>query len=233
LLDTEYHIYEDSEGSQLVRTPQYSLPKALHDHIDEIQPTNYLGNLAAMRNSFRISPEDIVPYHENPAMEHDLHLTKPYKAATVCNESAVTSLCLRTLYNTVNYTPQVPSINSVAMAAYLNETVNISDFHIFLPQQRKDANLDYTYNYTTVNNGINHQGLEPKGYFLARDTEANLDAQTVGGIVYPTQFTVHSTGGSPPFLADVHTTTDTNEPYLAWLECMLALEDPPRTITTS
>jgi tripeptidyl-peptidase-1 len=40
LLDTEYSVYEHEEGGQLVRTPQWSLPKHLHDLIDTIQPTN-------------------------------------------------------------------------------------------------------------------------------------------------------------------------------------------------
>jgi tripeptidyl-peptidase-1 len=40
LLDTEYSIYEHEDGSSLVRTPQWSLPKHLHNLIDTIQPTN-------------------------------------------------------------------------------------------------------------------------------------------------------------------------------------------------
>lgn len=40
LLDTEYHVYENDAGSQIVRTTHYSLPKSLHSHIDVIQPTN-------------------------------------------------------------------------------------------------------------------------------------------------------------------------------------------------
>lgn len=40
LLDTEYHLYENDAGDRIVRTPQYSLPKSLHSHIDVIQPTN-------------------------------------------------------------------------------------------------------------------------------------------------------------------------------------------------
>ena len=43
LLDTEYHVYENSAGTKLIRTPQYSLPGHLHKHIDVIQPTNYFG----------------------------------------------------------------------------------------------------------------------------------------------------------------------------------------------
>ena len=40
LLSTKYGVYQDLNGDTLVRTPQWSLPTHLHDHIDTIQPTN-------------------------------------------------------------------------------------------------------------------------------------------------------------------------------------------------
>jgi len=43
--------------------------------------------------------------------------------------------------------------------------------------------------------------------------EANLDVQFAYGISFPTQRIFYSTGGSPPFIPDVGTPTDTNEPY--------------------
>lgn len=42
-----------------------------------------------------------------------------------------------------------------------------------------------------------------------------------------------STGGSPPFLTDLLTTTDTNEPYLEWLNYVLAQDTLPQVISTS
>lgn len=169
LLDTEYHVYENAENTRLVRTTQYSLPRTLHvstsngfvgsfkwkiqlttfqAHIDVIQPTNYFGDAKAMGMPFRFTHEASAPHHDYTPPGYDWHHPKPYSSANlsaVCNASAVTNLCLRSLYNTVGYVPQVPDVNTVAMTAYLNETANISDFHIFLSQQRKDASLDYTY----------------------------------------------------------------------------------------
>ncbi|KAK5130234.1 hypothetical protein LTR08_002280 [Meristemomyces frigidus] len=234
LLDTEYHIYENAEGTQVVRTPQYSLPKSLHRHVDVVQPTNYFSDTEAMRKPFKFSKMHLGPHHEfvPPGYKWNHPKYSGTNITAVCNESAVTNLCLRTLYNTVDYVPQVPELNSVALTAYLNETANISDFHIFLSRQRADASLDYTFNYTTIADGIDFQSLETT-YYGERDLEANLDSQTIGGIVYPTEFKVYSTGGSPPFKADENTPTDTNEPYLTWLAYMLALENPPHTISTS
>lgn len=39
LLDTEYSVYRHTDGSSLVRAPEWSLPEHLHEHIDVVQPT--------------------------------------------------------------------------------------------------------------------------------------------------------------------------------------------------
>ena len=44
--------------------------------------------------------------------------------------------------------------------------------------------------------------------------EANLDTQFAFGLTFPTPGTFYSTAGRPPFIPDIGTTTDTNEPYL-------------------
>ena len=43
--------------------------------------------------------------------------------------------------------------------------------------------------------------------------EANLDTQFGLGISFPTPGTFYSTGGTPPFTPDAHTTGNSNEPY--------------------
>jgi tripeptidyl-peptidase-1 len=43
----------------------------------------------------------------------------------------------------------------------------------------------------------------------------------------------YSTGGSPPFNPDRNTPTDTNEPYLTWLNYVLAQDDLPQVISSS
>lgn len=153
-------------------------------------------------------------------------------AAAVCNVSAVTSLCLRTLYNTVDYVPKVPQLNYVGTTNYLNESANYSDFHIFMSKYRSDSKPSYQYSYQTIDGGINMQAPETE-FYGDRDVEANLDVQTVGGIVYPTKFTTYSTGGSPPFKPDLFTPTNTNEPYLTWVNYVLGQKSVPFTISTS
>jgi subtilase family serine protease len=42
-----------------------------------------------------------------------------------------------------------------------------------------------------------------------------------------------ATGGSPPFIPDLLTPTDTNEPYNVWLNYILAQDNVPQVISTS
>jgi tripeptidyl-peptidase-1 len=234
LLDTEYHVYENDAGSQIVRTTAYSLPKSLHEHIDTIQPTNYFSDPKAMAKlPFGMMEQELTFTEATVESSARVQsLAKSGGAAAVCNTSAVTSLCLRTLYNTVDYKPQVPQLNYVGTTNYLNETANYSDFHIFMSKYRSDADPKYQYSYQIVDNGINAQGLETE-FYGDRDVEANLDVQTVGGIAYPARFTTYSTGGSPPFQPDLATPTNTNEPYLTWVNYVLSQPSVPYTITTS
>jgi tripeptidyl-peptidase I len=63
--------------------------------------------------------------------------------------------------------------------------------------------------------------------------EANLDVQAILGISNPTPITSYSTGGSPPFKPSISTPDNTNEPYLVWLNYILAQKNIPPVISTS
>lgn len=63
--------------------------------------------------------------------------------------------------------------------------------------------------------------------------EGDLDGELVIGISWPTSFMSWSTGGSPPFVPDLFSPTDTNEPYLDWLTYVLAQDALPQVISSS
>src|SRR5712675_844336 len=66
-------------------------------------------------------------------------------------------------------------------------------------------------------------------------TQGNLDVQYGGAMSYPTKNNYYITGGSPPYKPDEETPTNTNEPYLEWLEFILSQPESqiPQTISTS
>ncbi|KAF9629650.1 Peptidase S8/S53 subtilisin/kexin/sedolisin [Lasiodiplodia theobromae] len=67
LLDTKYSVYEHHDGSQLVRTHQWSLPRHLHEHIDAIQPTTLFMRTGGKAEPARIGARQIGPPGRSPS----------------------------------------------------------------------------------------------------------------------------------------------------------------------
>lgn len=228
LLDTTYHTYVSDDGRAAVRTPEWSLPLHLHEHISTIQPTNsFFGPRANARMEKRMSQalsedHDIAEYVAPAADATDV--------SAVCNTTWVTPLCLRTLYGTVDYTPQSTDKNKVAMNNFLDEVSIRSDTKLYLQNFRPEAlGAENQYPIISINNGTTSQVIVGTA-----GIEGNLDDQTLIGVSWPTPLEIYSTGGSPPWQADLTTPTNTNEPYLVWLEYILSLPDPlPSVVSTS
>lgn len=65
------------------------------------------------------------------------------------------------------------------------------------------------------------------------DLEGNLDPETIIGLTWPTPLTAYATGGNPTFIQDALTVNNTNEPYLTWLQYVLAQPNLPHVISSS
>ncbi|CAL8576730.1 hypothetical protein XPA_002596 [Xanthoria parietina] len=240
LLNTKYAVYRHVDGTHLVRAPTWSLPTHLHKHIDTIQPTNSFLRAAPKKSNVMPIAEDEQDMSDLSAVQR-IKATSPSPDLTVaqaCNVSAVTPLCLRTLYGTINYDPKVPGKNKIGFTNYLSETANRSDVFLFLNQFRPDA-AEAAFNMAQfrieiIANGDNQQTPNNATQLAAgKDLEGNLDAETILGISYPTPLIAYNTGGSPPFKPDDNTPTNTNEPYLVWVQYVLAQRDLPQVISTS
>ncbi|TFK63265.1 subtilisin-like protein [Pluteus cervinus] len=220
MLGTKYNVYNHPSSSHsVVRTMGYSLPRELVGHVDVIAPTTYFGTMRSMRATNHLQP-DIPPLEEQaPEFGFGPDAVPP----TSCN-TQITPACLRTLYNTQNYTPKATNVNKLGVAGYLDQFANRADLQTFFNRFRTDATGS---NYTTVQiSGGGDDQSEP-------GVEANLDIQYTTGISFPTPNIYYSTGGSPPFKPDSQTPTNTNEPYLDWLNFVLSQPTTPQVITTS
>ena len=214
LLDTEYSIYEHEDGDRIIRAPSWSLPVHLHEHIDAIQPTNSFFRPAGRRRTLKtVVPVDTIGGADSPEPAADFTAVNEIAStpdstdisvAKACNTSAVTPLCLRTLYGTKSYTPQVPGKNQVGLTDFLLEANNRSDVQIFLEMYRKGAVSEAeTFTVDVINGGDNQQTPDTPAQLAAgKDLEGNLDAETIIGIDYPTPLTAFTTGGMPPFDPD-------------------------------
>jgi tripeptidyl-peptidase-1 len=135
----------------------------------------------------------------------------------------------------VDYTPQSTDKNQIGLANYLGEANNRSDIQIFLQKFRPEA-AGAAYNFTVqiIADGNDQQTPNNSTQLAAgKDLEGNLDAETILSATYPTLLTAYNTGGSPPYNPDDLTLTDTNEPYLTWLQYILNQTDIPQVISTS
>ena len=120
LLDTSFSVFRHKDGSQFVRTTQWSLPAHLHGHVQTIQPTT---------SFFRPRSEiSILKSNHNEDIFNLLQLTtvaspNTTSATNSCNATAVTSLCLRTLYGKILRTYQ--SFRTDTMQAVLTTMFNL------------------------------------------------------------------------------------------------------------
>ncbi|KAJ7587436.1 tripeptidyl peptidase A [Mycena floridula] len=223
LLNTTYFVWRHVEsGHRMVRTLQYSVPVELVNHIDLIQPTTMFTrwkSMASTIKSFKKAPKPVSDIHRVA------HYHNPSTGVTVnasCADS-ITIDCLKQLYN-VDYTPKVPTKNSIGVASFLDIYANFQDLQLFYADQVPKA-VGSSFDVVSIAGGLNDQNLP--------GVEANLDTQFAFGLSYPTPATMYTTGGSPPFLPDVGTPSNDNEPYQAWLDYVLSHPNPPHVISTS
>ncbi|KAG6910772.1 hypothetical protein DXG01_007659 [Tephrocybe rancida] len=220
MLDTKYHVWKHEDGDSVVRTTAYSLPETLHDHIDVIQPTTMFGQLRGMRSTIVWSDEA-----EASPLAKDLapiiNTATGIAVDASCN-TTITVKCLQQLYNAVGLTSHARG-NSIGITGYLEEFANFQDLQSFYTEQVPAA-ANSSFAVVPIKDGLNNQTLSQAG------AEANLDVQFAFGVL---QGTFYTTGGRPPFVPDVGTPTNTNEPYQDWLDFILAHPNPPLAISTS
>lgn len=263
LLRTEYSTYwHEIEDIQVLRAPEWSLPQQLHEHVDTIQPTNSFfrpsltskidspqtgfqrRNRVQQQRQKAEHPAEVTDINQS-AEEisadalHSIDLTNlpaNLNISQACNASAVDPICVRLLYGTLGYTPQAVNVNRMALTNYLGQFNNQTDLDLYLQTYRPDATGPATtFENVNIAGGINKQAhATPSELSDGLGREGNLDVQIMMGIAYPTPLTTYSTGEiHPPFHPDLFTPTNTNEPFLTWLQYMLALDDLPQVISTS
>lgn len=220
LLRAEYQLFENkANGKVAARTLAYSLPAALHGHIDMIAPTIKFGSTSAMRSTIHKNYPVPPAVQSSPGDVHD------GLDVVACN-SSITPDCLKALYKFKHFRASRRNGNQIALAGFLEEHAQHDDLAQFVGQYASNAN-GWDFSTILIHNGTNAQqntsGPQEMG-------EANLDIQYGLSLTYPTPAIYISTGGRPP-----ETTKEEvdNEPYLEFLTYLLTLEKIPQTISIS
>ena len=112
--------------------------------------------------------------------------------------------------------------NTIGIGGFLNEYAQYSDFATFSQQYAPYA-TNQSFQTILVNGGLSTQDDQVDGNF-----EANLDVQYTVSLSYPAKTNYYSTGGLGQLVPDIDQPSlavNTNEPYLEFLEYVLALPD--------
>jgi len=217
MLDTKFDLYKSDTGVSRIRTLQYSVPEELHQFIDMIQPTTRFGQMRGQRAT----------YFDKTVIGEVGSLIE---AATCSNQ--ITPTCLRSLY-------KIPS-NPVSGTG----PTGFMAFNNFLEQYPRYNDLaSFEAEYATYAKGQNFTWSSANGGKLDQNYsgdsgEANLDAQYLKALGAPVAMHAYSTGGRGPLVPDLDqpdASTGANEPYLDFLNYILALPDGqlPHTLSTS
>ena len=208
ILGASYQLYRHVETNDTVlRTISYSLPEALHGHIQTVVPTTYFGSPLT---------EGMRPRMRRSAAVEERGKAGSGEFVTVLSsrEDRVTPSSLRSLYKTGAYVPAAADRNMLGIVGYAANYPSPQDLKTFMEAYRIDG-ADATFTVEQVNGG----GNDPSN----PSTEGNLDIQYAEAMAYPTPHIYYSTGGSP----------QTADPYIKWLKYMLRQPSIPQTISTS
>ncbi|KAE9404803.1 subtilisin-like protein [Gymnopus androsaceus JB14] len=222
MLDTEYHVWTHAtSGESIVRTTSYSLPIHLHDHIEVVQPTTIFARLKSFKSTIHSLDKQtgqIVAQTNTPVVSASGISVDPS-----CN-TTITVTCLKELYNASSVVPSATINNSFAVTGYLEQFANFQDLQSFYALEVPEA-VNTSFNVVSV--------VKTTSLLAEAGDEADLDTQFGFGLTFPINGTFFTTAGSPPFIPDIGTPTDTNEPYITWLDFILAQDDIPLVISTS
>jgi tripeptidyl-peptidase I len=243
LIKAKYQYFTHAETKdRVLRTTKYSLPAELQRSISLVAPTTMLGRVSAMRSTIHRKEKtpagthaafvagDVVAESAGAVSK----LTQSNAVPSACAYS-ITPDCLKSLYNLGNFTAKAGT-NTLGIAGYLEQYVQNDDLTAFLKRYAASvatgisaANTTPGYTFQAVKGGLNTQGTS------LDFGEANLDAQYGISISWPTKAIYYQTAGRPPTTPDPGAPggESTNEPYLDWLDYILAQPTIPATITTS
>lgn len=231
LLDTTFAWYrtDSSPTQESLRTLHYSVPDTVAEHINFIQPTTKFPSLRPQRSTITsVGDQDKTSLFTTWKTSLGSSALTVAPPSVLCN-SVITPQCLLSLYN-IHYAPNATNGTTASYASFLEQYARYTDLTLFETEIAQYAS-GHSFNITSFNGGLNDQSS------TADATEANLDNQYIISLTYPLPVTEFSTAGRGPQNNDPNELAGTqdNEPYLEFLDGILALPDTklPQTLSVS
>ncbi|KAI3399800.1 hypothetical protein diail_5597 [Diaporthe ilicicola] len=225
LLSCNLSEYETPQSQRVLRATEYSLPSDLAHHIQFVYPLTQFLESSARKNFDGKSNLDV-------ARASRRQTTWPAS----CSDN-VTPDCLVDLYN-ITYTPSdSQSGSTIGVAGFLEEYPNqptVRDFLVAHSPRRNSSSYSPDYNFTVVSiNGGNTTNEGDGG-------EALLDTLYTMPFTQPLPISYLSTGGRGQYIGPngtdlTNTSENSNEPWVEFLQYLLAAEDAdlPKVLSVS
>ncbi|KAJ7503167.1 tripeptidyl peptidase A [Mycena galericulata] len=217
MLSTRFGIFEHvKSGRRVVRTLSYSLPESLAPHIDFIHPTTAF--LDPLRHGMREIGSNLK--RSDPVGLNQSNFISCF--------SIVDPPCVRKLYNVGNYTPDASLPNHIGVAGYLDIWARADSLTLYLNDYVPESiGSNYTFDVVNITGPFPTPQISDEG---------NLDTQMAIQVAYPIPMTYYTTNSVPPYIPDQNQDGEqpgVNEPYLDFIDYIMALDNPPTVITTS
>lgn len=217
LLDADFALYQYRDEDPVLRTRSYSIPAKLVQHIDFIYPTTQF--MTSLSTGNRLRKRQHVP-------------TGP----PTCDNSTCPAQ-VKSLYNITYRAPDSTSGSKLGIAGFLEQYASQTDLSAFLKKYgltaaQKSGEKPFKFSVELVNNGTNPSSPSSSG------VEAMLDLDYATVFTDPLPVTYYSTGGRPPTLGPhgnrpVAANQSNNEPFIAFVQHLLAQKNPPQVISMS
>lgn len=211
MLDTTFNWYSHISASNgklttdklALRTLSYSVPSAISNIINMIQPTTRFGEPKAQRSAMI----------RNPKLDMGLSLIQATAAVPDgCVYNNITASCLRQYYgiNDFHVNPAVRDISysccqarsltlphqtsgKIAFASFLEEYARYNDLQLYEENFLPNA-AGQSFAVELINGGLNDQNSDDDS------GEANLDVQAIVATSNPLPVLEYSTGGRGPLI---------------------------------
>lgn len=227
----DFNVYEAASGSReaIIRTLQCSLPEQLRPYISLVHPITFFPSVKEP-SRFSHSAKQEIRNLERPIIARD---TDPALLAAC---TSITPTCIAKMYN-ISYTPPInttASGSSLGVVGFLKQWINHTDVASFVSKYGNSNSTRAkpgTFTVELVNGGINNESSA--GVEATLDMEYSMPFTSSLPVIY------YSVGGRPPTLDAAGNlkplNQSYNEPYLEWLEFMLAKPggDLPQVILIS
>jgi tripeptidyl-peptidase-1 len=208
LLGASYQLYRHtSTNDTILRTVGYSLPAALHAHVQTVAPTTYF---APPLTTLQQTPRKLS--REEASAIANASATFGGEPVTVRSKrvSYVYPDFLRWLYKTNYYVPTATDQNVLGIVGFNHQFPSLADLGTFVTRFRTDAK---TTGYTVVD--VNDGGYDPSD----PGSEANQNVQYSEALTYPVPHIYYSVGGN----MQAFPLPGAGDSYLQWFKHILSL----------